>query len=113
MIGLASMMRSPSTLSIRRSTPCVDGCCGPKLSSISWTSKSVWAPGATSVVSPVALDAAAGAEALAAATRSARYAASSFSAWEILSSVMRSSQETTLRLGSSFGGPPPSGHSSG
>ena len=25
-----------------RSTPCVDGCCGPKLSSISWTSKSVW-----------------------------------------------------------------------
>ena len=45
--------------------------------------------------------------------RSAKYAASSFSAWEILSSLMRSSQETTLRLGSSFGGPPPSGHSSG
>src|SRR6185295_14863323 len=28
-------MRSPSTLSFRRSTPCVAGCWGPKLSSIS------------------------------------------------------------------------------
>src|SRR5436305_3153463 len=38
MIGLASMIRSPSIFRMTRSTPCVDGCCGPKLTSISWTS---------------------------------------------------------------------------
>src|SRR5438128_4002817 len=41
MIGLASMIRSPSTLRTTRSTPCVDGCWGPKFSSISWTSNIV------------------------------------------------------------------------
>src|SRR5438552_3652433 len=38
MIGLASMIRSPSTLSSTLSTTCVDGCWGPKFTSISWTS---------------------------------------------------------------------------
>src|SRR3954453_22348992 len=38
MTGFALMMRSPSNVSSTRSTPCVDGCCGPKLISISWTS---------------------------------------------------------------------------
>src|SRR6478672_6820999 len=38
MIGFASTIRSPSTLNSTRSTPCVDGCWGPKLISISWTS---------------------------------------------------------------------------
>src|SRR5436305_9932152 len=37
-IGLASMIRSPSIFRMTRNTPCVDGCCGPKLTSISWTS---------------------------------------------------------------------------
>src|SRR5438552_3479066 len=41
MIGLASMIRSPSTFRMTRSTPCVDGCCGPKFTSISWTSNIV------------------------------------------------------------------------
>src|SRR5687767_1576713 len=38
MTGFASMIRSPSTLRMTRSTPCVDGCWGPKFTSISWTS---------------------------------------------------------------------------
>src|SRR5207237_4681405 len=38
MIGFASTMRSPSIFRITRNTPCVDGCCGPKFTSISWTS---------------------------------------------------------------------------
>src|SRR5437763_1818902 len=41
MIGLASMIRSPSTFRMTRSTPCVDGCWGPKFTSISWTSNIV------------------------------------------------------------------------
>src|SRR5690242_1453005 len=48
MIGLASMMRSPSTFRITRSTPWVDGCWGPKLISISCTSNIV--PGSWFVV---------------------------------------------------------------
>src|SRR5262245_20351566 len=34
MSGAAETMRSPSSSSTTRSTPCVDGCCGPRLSTI-------------------------------------------------------------------------------
>src|SRR5579863_1107460 len=33
---------SPSSLRITRSTPCVEGCCGPMLSTSSVVSKKVW-----------------------------------------------------------------------
>jgi hypothetical protein len=39
MIGVASRIFSPSSLTLTRSTPWVAGCCGPKLISISSTSK--------------------------------------------------------------------------
>ena len=54
MSGLASRIFSPSTFSTRRSTPCVEGCCGPKFSSISWTSKSVWSCGAAGLAARAA-----------------------------------------------------------
>src|SRR4051794_6662885 len=35
MTGSACVIRSPSSTSLSRSTPCVDGCCGPMLSTMS------------------------------------------------------------------------------
>src|SRR5487761_1354702 len=39
MTGVHSTTVSPSRRSTRRKTPCVLGCCGPRLSSISWVVK--------------------------------------------------------------------------
>ncbi len=57
--GFASRIFSPSTFRMIRSTPWVDGCWGPKFSSISWTSKRVGAIPVAAAVSAARVAAAA------------------------------------------------------
>src|SRR5215471_12936458 len=48
MIGSAERTRSPSSTNFNRSTPWVEGCCGPMLSTMSAVSKPVPVPTMTS-----------------------------------------------------------------
>ena len=99
MSGLASRIFSPSTLSMRRSTPWVEGAAGPKLSSISWTSKSVLRRG----------------RACRARGRGARLRPLGEVGGLVLLGLgdLLVAHETTFRFVSLGRGPPPSGYSSG
>src|SRR3954451_8265927 len=52
MIGSQLTTRSPSRTNLSRSTPCVDGCCGPMLRTMSLVSRPAPVPTVSSLVSP-------------------------------------------------------------
>src|SRR5579871_585553 len=55
MSGIASFMTSPSARTTKRSTPCVDGCCGPMLSVMSSVASAPFTSRCTSTSNPVRL----------------------------------------------------------